>query len=460
MTHKPLIAFYGDDFTGSTDALECLAASGLRAVLFTDVPSPALLARFEGLQAIGIAGNSRGLTPDEMDGVIPGALETLRRSGAPILHYKVCSTFDSSPTIGSFGRVMDLARREFGEGTIPVVVGAPKLGRYSMFGTLFARHNVDGTVHRIDRHPTMSVHPTTPMREADMRLHIGAQTGQAMALLPAPAIAGTKDDAQASLDRALSQKPAALVIDIADERAEAQVGMLLDRMAQARMPLFVLGSSGVEYALVAHWRAEGALPVQVSMPPSDAVDRLLVVSGSCSPVTGAQIAAACRDGFAELALDPVALIVEGPDGPHAQDCAREILELLGAGRSVVAHSSTGADDPRERAVADHFAGSGVPAEESRIRGGRAIAAAAGRLLQRVLPPSHLRRFVVAGGDTSTVAVKMLSIDALEMISPLTPGAPLCRVLAPGHDLDGREVVLKGGQMGGPSFFSHVRAGRV
>ena len=156
----------------------------------------------------------------------------------------------------------------------------------------------------------------------------------------------------------------------------------------------------------------------------------------------------------------MALIVEGPDGPHAQDAARKILQLLGAGRSVVAHSSTGADDPREGAVADHFAGSGVPAEESRIRGGRAIAAAAGRLLQRVLPPSNLRRFVVAGGDTSTVAVKMLSIDALEMISPLTPGAPLCRVLAPGHDLDGHEVVLKGGQMGGPSFFSHVRAGRV
>ena len=55
---------------------------------------------------------------------------------------------------------------------------------------------------------------------------------------------------------------------------------------------------------------------------------------------------------------------------------------------------------------------------------------------------------------------MLRIDALEMIAPLTPGAPLCRVLAPDRYIDGREVVLKGGQMGGPSFFSQVRAGRV
>lgn len=458
-TDTPLIAFYGDDFTGSTDALECLASAGLRAVLFTDVPSPELLARFEGLQAIGIAGNSRGLTPDEMDAVIPGALDALRRSGAPILHYKVCSTFDSSPHIGSFGRVMDLARRQLG-GPIPIVVGAPKLGRFSLFGTLFARHNVDGTVHRIDRHPTMSVHPTTPMREADMRLHIGAQTRQSIGLLPAPAIAGSTEAAQAALEQALAAGPDALVIDIADEPGEATVGLLLERMARAHRPLFVVGSSGVEYALVAQWRTAGALPAAVSMPPRPAVDRLLVVSGSCSPVTGAQIAAARQDGFVEVALDPVALIAEGQDGRHALEAARTIVDLLKAGKSVVAHSSTGPDDPRERAVAAHFDATGASPEQSRIRGGRAIASASGRLLQRVLPQAGLRRFVVAGGDTSTTAVKMLSIDALEMVAPLAPGVPLCRVLAPGRELDGCDVVLKGGQLGGTSLFSQARAGRA
>lgn len=57
-------------------------------------------------------------------------------------------------------------------------------------------------------------------------------------------------------------------------------------------------------------------------------------------------------------------------------------------------------------------------------------------------------------------MKHLGISALEMIAPLTPGAPLCRVLAPGHRLDGREVVLKGGQMGGPDFFLQAKAGRA
>lgn len=204
---KPLIAFYGDDFTGSTDALECLASAGLRSVLFVDVPSPQILSCFPDLEAVGIAGASRSLTPDEMEGVIPPALEALRATGAPILHYKVCSTFNSSPTIGSFGRVMDIAQRVLGRTTIPIVVGAPKLARYSLFGTLFARHNVDGTVHRIDRHPTMSVHPTTPMREADMRRHIGAQTNQSIALLAAPALARPAAEAAAALDAALASNP-------------------------------------------------------------------------------------------------------------------------------------------------------------------------------------------------------------------------------------------------------------
>jgi 3-oxoisoapionate kinase len=460
MADAPLIAFYGDDFTGSTDALECLALAGLRSILFVDVPSPEVLARYEGLQAVGIAGNSRSLAPEEMDEVMPGVLDALAQSGAPLLHYKVCSTFDSSPTIGSIGRVMDLARRVLGTGTIPIVVGAPKLGRHSLFGTLFARHNVDGTVHRLDRHPTMSVHPTTPMREADMRRHIGAQTAQAIALLPAPEIARSPGQAAAALEAALAGEPEALLIDLLDDDAEPRVGAILEDMAQRRAPLFVVGSSGVEYALVAHWRDAGRVPAE---PPSMAaapVERIFVISGSCLPATGAQIAAAVRAGFAEVALDPLALIEEGPEGAHAGAVVEKIARGLAEVRSVVAHSSTGPGDPREAKVSEHFARAGGSGESGRIQGGRALAAAAGRILAGVLARVHLERFVVAGGDTATAAVKMLGIDALEVVAPLAPGAPLCRALAPGRELHGRELVLKGGQIGGPEFFVQARTGRL
>ena len=54
MRSELLLAFYGDDFTGSTDAMEALALSGLRTVLFLSAPTPEFLARkFPDLRCIG-----------------------------------------------------------------------------------------------------------------------------------------------------------------------------------------------------------------------------------------------------------------------------------------------------------------------------------------------------------------------------------------------------------------------
>ena len=68
------------------------------------------------------------------------------------------------------------------------------------------------------------------------------------------------------------------------------------------------------------------------------------------------------------------------------------------------------------------------------------------------------RLVVAGGDTSTLAVRMLDIWGLSHRAALVPGAPLCRAHSDDPRLDGIEMVLKGGQMGPPDFFALV-AGR-
>ena len=88
-----LLAYYGDDFTGSTDAMEAMTAAGVPTVLFLDVPAPDALARFPDARCVGIAGSSRGRSPAWMDAELPRAFAALARLGAPILHYKVCSTF-------------------------------------------------------------------------------------------------------------------------------------------------------------------------------------------------------------------------------------------------------------------------------------------------------------------------------------------------------------------------------
>lgn len=90
----PWVTWYGDDFTGSAAVMEVLAFSGVPAVLFTDLPSPAMLRRFEGSLGIGIASTARSHGPDWMNLHLPGPLRFLHGLGAPILHYKICSTFD------------------------------------------------------------------------------------------------------------------------------------------------------------------------------------------------------------------------------------------------------------------------------------------------------------------------------------------------------------------------------
>jgi len=94
------LAYYGDDFTGSTDALEFLTRAGARSALFIQPPSAEQLSRYPGLQALGVAGLTRSMPPAQMEAELRPAFTALRALGAPHVHYKVCSTFDSSPTVG------------------------------------------------------------------------------------------------------------------------------------------------------------------------------------------------------------------------------------------------------------------------------------------------------------------------------------------------------------------------
>jgi 3-oxoisoapionate kinase len=89
-----------------------------------------------------------------------------------------------------------------------------------------------------------------------------------------------------------------------------------------------------------------------------------------------------------------------------------------------------------------------------------LGAALGKVLRGALGQTGVRRICVAGGDTSSFAARALGITALEMIAPLTPGAPLCRAFAPGSPADGREIVFKGGQVGAEDYFEIVTNGQT
>ena len=427
-----LYAFYGDDFTGSTDVLEQLAEGGVPAVLFLRTPDADLRARFPDARAIGLAGDSRSQSPQWMEEQLPAIYRALSASGAPIVHYKTCSTFDSSPETGSIGRAMEIAARALG-GLIPIIVGAPHLRRYVAFGNLFAAAGEQ--VFRIDRHPTMARHPVTPMREADLRLHLAAQTGIPVGLVPLDRIQA--GEAEQAFEEAVRGGARALLFDGVDEQTLGATGALLRRMGGGRIR-FAVGSSGVTRALVSAWREEGTVAPLAGAPRAAAVDRLLVVSGSCSPATAAQIAWSGGNGFACVRAD-VGALLSGSEA-EIERLTETAIVVLGAGGRCVIHSAEG------------------PLGEGASAGGAALGAALGRIARQATERTGLSRLLFAGGDTSSHAVAQLGVDALRWAAPLERGAPLCRAYAGAAALDGLELVLKGGQIGGPDFFETVRRG--
>ncbi len=421
-----LYAFYGDDFTGSTDVLEQLAEGGVPAVLFLRPPDDALRARFADVRAIGIAGDSRSRPPGWMEAHLPAIYDAL--AAGAVVHYKTCSTFDSSPHTGSIGRALEIGQRHFG-GHAAIVVGAPHLRRYVAFGTLFAA--AGATVHRIDRHPTMAHHPVTPMREADLIRHLAAQTDLRIGLVPIDHIQA--GEAPAAYAAARVDTDAVLFDGIAAGDLAATGRILL-----AEGVRFAIGSSGVTRALVMAWQADGSIAGAPVAAAAAAVDRLLVVSGSCSPVTARQYERSLIDGFAGTRADVSALLA-GSTAEEERLMDAALSALADGGRAVI-HTAEG------------------PLATDTAAAGDRLGMALGRIARDVVRRAGLRRVLFAGGDTSSHGVAQLGADALTWAAPIERGAPLVRVHAADPAIDGIELVLKGGQIGADDFFEAVRRG--
>lgn len=459
-SHALRLAFYGDDFTGSTDALEVLAFAGLRTALLLKPPTPELLSAFPALDAIGVAGDSRAMTPMEMDRELPAVFAALATCGAPIVHYKVCSTFDSSERIGSIGHAMNIARPIFRNRFTPVVGSTPALQRYCLFGHLFARAGTDGQVYRIDRHPIMRVHPVTPAEDSDLQAQLQRQTELRIGRLEFPALEAGPAAAEAALEALLAGETDAVLVDSASAAQLTVVGGLLDARACASSPLFVVGPSGVEYALTAWWRSQGQLGApDPAYERFDPVDSVLAISGSASLLSMQQIDAAVAAGFVPIAVDAAALLDESRHAAAAAALVDASLQALDTGRSVILHTARGPDDERIARALDTLCARGWSRERARHEGGRLLGQRLGGIARELLRQRPVSRLLLSGGDTSSQVTQALAPDGLVVAARLTRGAPLCRMVSPGQPwLDGLQVALKGGQMGDASFFDTARAG--
>ncbi len=433
----PLVAWLGDDFTGGAAVAETLAFAGLPAAMFLEAPSPEMLARFPDLKGIGIATTARAESPDWMDAHLPALFAALVATGAPLIQYKACSTMDSAPGVGSLGRALELGLVATGETCAPILFASPEMGRWQAFGTLFAAG--PGGIHRIDRHPVMARHPVTPMDEADIVRHLARQTVMPLAALIRPDLGG------AGFDRLAARGARGVAVDCAGEDDLAAVGRLLWGRR------FVLGSQGVESALIAHFRAAGWLAAEPPRPAPSRAEQLVVVSGSASSVTARQIAWAEAQGWPVIRLDTVALFGPGSE-TSVEATTAAARAALAQGRSPVVTALRGPEDPALATTRSAIGAAGLSPAQGEARIGDALGAVLAALVGE-----GASRALVCGGDTSGRVTRKLGVVALEPLAWIAHGASLMR----GHRAFGSsiEIILKGGQMGPEDLFDRALGAR-
>ncbi len=451
--NKLMLSFYGDDITGSTDSMEALVLAGVPTVLFLEPPTEELVReKFPHIQAVGLAGMSRTMTPEEMSAALPEAFTRLKQLGAPVTHYKVCSTFDSSPEIGSIGQAAEIGMDVFNSVVVPVVVGAPKLKRYVVFGNHFA--TIDDRTYRLDRHPVMSKHPITPMDESDLRLHLGRQTNKRIGLIDVNHL-GEKDvDVNNRLGQLVDEGTEIVILDTLDNSHLLQVGRLLWELGQENQT-FVVGSSGVEFALARLWQVENLIQAPQEFVSPGSVENVVAVSGSASPWTASQIRWALENGFHGIHVDSDRLV-----DPRTQEAQRtflvdQALQILKGKQSVLIYSALGPDDSKILNTKERIKELGLSTKNI----GEILGTQLGIVLKEILTKTGLRRAAVAGGDTCGYVLKQLSIHVLEFVVPLGKAAPLCRASSKEPAFDGMEIALKGGQLGERDFFVSFRKGK-
>lgn len=441
-----LITWYGDDFTGSAAVMEALTFAGLPSILFFDTPTPAQLARFPSMRGLGIASTARSHSPAWMTVNMPAPLAFLAALKAQFLHYKICSTLDSARHVGNIGVAIDLALQACPSKGIPLLTAAPRMRRYQAFGHLFA--GIPQGLFRLDRHPVMAQHPVTPMAESDVLRHLAVQTDLPSALLDLEVLADPQT-AQTALNSAL-QTARLLSFDTMTAETDAAAGRII---WQNRDNLrLLIGSQGIEYALIEHWQRECLIPAASPTTPSAGkVAQIIAVSGSVSPTTAAQIEWSAANGFGVVRLDAASLL-STPKAAEAE-ATQAALTLIASGQSPLILTAAGPNDPAVAAFRTALSQSQIPAESANQRVGESL----DRVLDATLKASKIRRAVISGGDTSGHGARQLGLFALSALAPTIPGAALFTGHGDGVH-DGLQLALKGGQMGSADYFGWIRQG--
>ncbi|MFM0506986.1 3-oxo-tetronate kinase [Paraburkholderia sp. RL17-373-BIF-A] len=420
-TKRALLGCIADDFTGATDLANMLVRGGMRTVQTIGVSASS-----ETLEADALVVALKSRTIPAADAVAQSlaALDWLRAQGCRQFFFKYCSTFDSTDA-GNIGPVTDaLLDALSANGNVNAFTIAcpafPENGRTIFRGHLFVGDtllNASG----------MENHPLTPMRDANLVSVLQRQTRSKVGLVRYDAVARGVSAVRESFD---TLRDEGVRMAIADAVSDADLYVLGEACADLTL---ITGGSGVALGLPANFRRAGLLEEQgdaAQLPPVDGLSAVL--AGSASKATNAQVAEwrATRPAFR---IDPLA----AARGENVVEQALAFAQpYLDKAEPMLIYATATPDEVKavQRALGVNEAGHLVEST---------LAAIARGLRER-----GVRKFVVAGGETSGAVVQALDVHTLRIGAQIDPGVPATATTG----AEPLALALKSGNFGTTDFF--------
>ena len=407
-----ILGCIADDFTGAGDVANTLAREGMRTRLFVGAQGP-LAACDAGVIAL----KTRSVPAAQAVAQSLAAAERLLEAGCRQILFKYCSTFDSTPD-GNIGPVADALAARLNVRGVVVCPAFPATGRTVYQGHLFVGD-------RLLSESGMERHPLTPMTDPDIRRWLARQAGGPVAHVAHATVAQGPAAIRAALSRAEA------VLAVVDALSEADLRAIGEAAADA--PL-VTGGSGVALGLPANFRRAG-LPLEGGSAFTPARGAALVLSGSCSAATRAQVARYAGHHPA-LEIDVDVLMAGAPVAAEAAAFARTHADA-----APLIYSS---------AVPERVAA--AQARHGREASAAAVEALFGTLARDAVA-GGVSRIVAAGGETSGAVVSALDVRALDVGPEIDPGVPVLSTAAGGGE--GLALALKSGNFGDADFLERA-----
>jgi uncharacterized protein YgbK (DUF1537 family) len=418
---RALLGCIADDFTGATDLANMLVRGGMRTVQTIGVPTSNEAVEAD---ALVVALKSRTIPAADAVAQSLAALDWLRAQGCRQFFFKYCSTFDSTDA-GNIGPVtdalLDALRADTGATAFTIACPAfPENGRTIYRGHLFVGDT-------LLNESGMENHPLTPMRDANLVRVLQRQTGSKVGLVRYDTVAKGVSKVRESVD---ALRDDGVRMAIADAVSDEDLYILGEACADLAL---ITGGSGVALGLPGNFRRAGLLAEQTDAAQLPRIEGLSVVlAGSASKATNAQVAAwrATRPSFR---IDPLAVARGEPVVEQALAFAQEHFDKA---QPVLIYATATPDEVKavQRELGVNEAGQLVEATLASIAWG---------LLER-----GVRKFVVAGGETSGAVVQALGVHTLRIGAQIDPGVPATATTGAAP----LALALKSGNFGTTDFF--------